>query len=68
MILFHGGCHGCTRQEKEGTDRCFDCCFFEADWSKPDLNNEPLSETEWVRLAVKARRMAKDLNKTDTLS
>jgi hypothetical protein len=41
MILFHNGCCGCTQQQKHSTDFCFDCCFFESDWNKPDLNSAP---------------------------
>jgi hypothetical protein len=56
MIHFHGGCHGCTQQDIHGTDFCFDCCYFQADWSKPDLNNRPLSDAEIERRRVIDRR------------
>ncbi len=49
MINFHSGCHGCTQQYKHGIDFCFDCCYFQADWSKPGLNNEPSSPADWSK-------------------
>jgi hypothetical protein len=60
MIPFHGGCHGCTQQYKHGTDFCFDCCYFQADWSKPNLNNEPSSLADLARQRVIDRRMKKN--------
>ena len=59
MNLFHGGCHGCTQQDKHGPDFCFDCCYFDADWNKPNLNNEPPSEADITRLAVVASRISR---------
>jgi hypothetical protein len=56
MILFHGGCHGCTQQSTQGTDFCFDCCYFYADWSKPNLNNQAPSKADIERQAVINRR------------
>lgn len=47
MIFFHGGCDGCTQQQKNGVNFCYDCCYFEADLA---------------RLAVKARRMKDSLD------
>ena len=38
--IFHGGCRGCTMQQKEGLGYCTGCQYFEADWSLPDLNDE----------------------------
>lgn len=38
--LFHGGCHGCTRQHTEGTRGCRGCKFYNCDWTLPSLNNE----------------------------
>ncbi len=57
MILFHGGCHGCTQQEihTEGADFCIGCQYFQADWSKPDLNNKPESLADTIRAEIKAR-------------
>lgn len=39
FVLFHGGCHGCTMQKKEGLGYCVLCQYFESDWSLPDLND-----------------------------
>jgi hypothetical protein len=58
MIKFHGGCFDCTQQEKHGTDFCFDCCYFAADWSKPSLNDKPPSQADIERQLVINRRMA----------
>ena len=55
QVLFHGGCHGCTQQELHGVDFCFDCQFFDADWDKPNLSNEPPSRADIVRQEVKDR-------------
>jgi hypothetical protein len=60
MILFHGGCHDCTQQDKHGTDFCFDCCYFNADWNKPSLNNKPPSPAEIERKKVIERREARN--------
>jgi hypothetical protein len=59
MILFHGGCHDCTQQDKHGPDFCFDCCYFNADWNKPSLNNKPPSEADIMRLSVVASRRSR---------
>jgi hypothetical protein len=56
MIMFHGGCHGCTQQAKHGTDFCFDCCYFAPDWDKPNLNNKPPDKAEIERQQVINRR------------
>jgi len=60
MILFHGGCHGCTQQDKHGPDFCFDCCYFNADWNKPSLNNKPPTPAEIERKKVIERREARN--------
>lgn len=52
MIIFHGGCIGCTQQWYNGVDFCFDCCYFNADWKKPDLSNKPPSNVDPARFAV----------------
>jgi len=39
MILFHGGCHGCTMQDKKGLAFCISCCYFESNWTLPNLND-----------------------------
>ena len=58
QVIFHGGCHGCTQQEQYGTDFCYDCQYFEADWSKPNLSNE-VRPDDIERVIVKARREGK---------
>lgn len=37
MKIFHGGCHGCVRQEEFGETFCHMCCYYEPDWNKPNL-------------------------------
>lgn len=64
MIIFHGGCHGCTQQQRNGVDFCFDCCYFSADWKKPNLNNRPPSDADLARLAVVARRAGQSSNRS----
>jgi hypothetical protein len=59
MILFHGGCHDCTQQDKHGLNFCFDCSYFNADWNKPSLNNKPPSEADNARLSVVASRRSR---------
>jgi hypothetical protein len=54
MILFHGGCHGCTRQDAYTTEGCWDCCYFDADWNLPSLNNEPPTAAEIERNRLKS--------------
>lgn len=34
-IIFHGGCHGCKRPQKEGLKGCSGCQYFEQDWGYP---------------------------------
>ena len=55
VIVFHGGCNKCTQQLIHGVDFCYNCQFFEADWSKPDLNNRKPTKAEIVRKEVKER-------------
>ena len=47
--LFHGGCHGCTMQNKVGTLLCPLCQYHKADWSKPNLNGSDRREKAWKR-------------------
>jgi len=56
MVLFHGGCNGCTQQLKRGVDYCYGCQYFEADWSKPNLSNRPPTKADLARMEVKERR------------
>ena len=49
-VVFHGGCNGCTQQAvHDGPKFCMGCCYFNADWSLPSLNNCPETEAEIVR-------------------
>jgi hypothetical protein len=47
--IFHGGCHGCTQQEKMGVDFCVTCMYFLPDWNLPNRNNKPMTETDHVK-------------------
>lgn len=58
IYMFHGGCAGCTQQEINGVDFCAGCCFFDADWNLPDLNNRPLTPTEIKRAEMLAQMLA----------
>ena len=61
MILFHGGCHGCTMQDGKGLGYCTGCQMFEADWSKPDLNDESKRRKEKMdSIRALARKMANE--------
>jgi hypothetical protein len=58
-IHFHGGCYGCTQQQKHGTDFCFDCCYFQPDWSKPNLNNsQTVEDMERCRIIAKRQSIS----------
>jgi hypothetical protein len=56
MIIFHGGCEGCTQQKTHSTDFCYDCRYFDAEWHKPNLNNSSADAVELERRRVKAQR------------
>lgn len=54
MYLFHGGCHGCTQQEKNGVDFCVGCQFFLPNWDLPNLSDAvPDSDRVKLRLKIK---------------
>lgn len=55
--LFHGGCHGCSRQsnESEGIEFCIRCQYFDANWNLPNLNNRPPTKAELKRNELKKR-------------
>ncbi len=55
-FIFHGNCHGCLQQGEHGTDFCFDCCYFDGDWVKPDLSRKPKTRESIEREKVKMRR------------
>jgi hypothetical protein len=56
MIIFHGGCIGCTRQQTKPIEYCMDCQYFAADWTLPSLSNEPPTEAELIRAYLQAHR------------
>ncbi len=35
--IYHGGCIGCTSQEKFGRKRCKGCMYRKPNWSLPNL-------------------------------
>lgn len=41
MKRYHGGCYGCTQQEKNSLSFCMGCQYFNrrVDWDLPNLNN-----------------------------
>jgi hypothetical protein len=53
MIIFHGGCVGCTQQTTHSIEFCRGCCYFSADWSLPDLSTKDTSEES---ICIKKRR------------
>lgn len=63
MELFHGGCYGCTAQDKEGVAYCTGCQFFDTNWKLPNLNSENLIKKNRLReLKTKAMEEAERLN------
>ena len=54
MVLFHEGCHGCTKQKLVGIDNCVKCCYFRADWKLPNLNNN-VPKVDFVRMKLKVK-------------
>lgn len=55
--LFHGACINCTQQNKHGIGFCTGCCYFDPDWTKPNLRHTlDMDETELLR--AKARKEA----------
>lgn len=53
MHIFHGACLGCTQQEEHGAEFCYDCCYFDSKWEKPDLSNNPRTEADIERARIK---------------
>ena len=52
-VAFHAGCNGCTQQsDTGGYDICTKCQYFDPDWTKPNLNNQPLSERNEFRAKI----------------
>lgn len=63
VFRFHGGCHGCTQQEKHGTEYCMRCCYFTANWDLPSHNNRPPTAAEQERKRLKNLWAAKQQRK-----
>ena len=55
QAIFHGGCYGCTQQQIYGYEFCIDCCYFQPNWSLPNLNNEPPNEVDLLKERLKER-------------
>lgn len=55
MISYHGACGGCTQQSKEKIpgEICVNCRYFDCNWTLPDLNNRPPTESEIARERIK---------------
>ena len=64
IILFHGGCQGCTQQKIHGTKFCMGCRYFDfpATEHLPNLSNEPptAGDTERKRLKEKYPSLNQD--------
>jgi hypothetical protein len=54
IIHFHGGCGGCTQQivHLRGIEVCRECCYFDADWKLPNLNNRPPTKAELKKIEM----------------
>lgn len=57
IVVFHGGCIGCTQQaiQPKGVDYCIGCQYFDADWKLPNLNNKEPSEADKTRRELKQK-------------
>lgn len=40
IIIYHGGCYGCTMQIEHGINVCCGCQHKEANWDLPNLSND----------------------------
>lgn len=60
MIIFHGGCHGCTQQDLNGVEFCKGCQYFDAEWEKPNLSNEPPRRADVVREQIRSGVYSED--------
>jgi len=50
IVMFHGGCHGCSQQVKTNSyAACKRCRYLGANWSLPNMNNEPASKADLIR-------------------
>lgn len=49
---FHGGCFGCTVQN-HNIKTCLGCCYFDANWSLPNLNNRLPSNVDLMKIKLK---------------
>lgn len=56
MMVFHGGCLGCTQQEiHPDFSKCRVCCYFDAEWRLKSQNNKPPTEAEIKRKQLKKK-------------
>ncbi|MBT6052874.1 MAG: hypothetical protein HOG49_39235 [Candidatus Scalindua sp.] len=55
IILFHGGCHGCTIQMRNGIDFCRNCRYFDCNWKLPCYNDKPLNAADIARRRIKEK-------------
>jgi len=61
MEMFHGGCKGCTMQDKKGISYCVGCQYFDTDWSLPNLNDSYISEQEKINKVKAEALLLKEL-------
>jgi hypothetical protein len=54
IVKFHGGCEGCTQQLLHGLGVCKNCCYLDANWDLPSLNNVPTTDVDKLREQIKA--------------
>lgn len=66
MIMFHGGCYGCTNQDVFGKSYCVGCQYLHANWKLPDLHSKNVHqdtfEIEIIKLKLKHN---KSLDRTE---
>jgi len=53
MHIFHGGCIDCLTQKTYGVYNCYNCQYFDADWSKPDLSSKKTTATDILKAKIK---------------
>ncbi len=64
MEKFHGGCIDCTMQDSKGLGYCVGCCYFDANWNLPNLNDSAQKELSRIeKVKEKAREIARNEGK-----